>query len=144
MKKINAFLFLMCVFSCYCYSQTAGNKTITIEITNAVVNGGKVYLAIFSNAEEFRKEEPYVAFELGESKTVLSKELSLPHGEYVISAFQDANYNNKLDYGLLGIPKELVAISNYFGKGVPSKNFDRQKVTVNNTTEKVTIGLHKF
>ena len=144
MKKIIAFLFLISVFSFYCYSQTANSKKITVEITNIVVNGGKVYLAIFSNAEEFRKEEPYAAFELEDSTSVISKEVTLPYGEYVISAFQDANNSKKLEYGLFGVPKELVAISNYFGKGLPSRNFDKQKITVNNAAEKVTIGLYKF
>jgi uncharacterized protein (DUF2141 family) len=108
------------------------------------VNGGKVYLAIFSTSESFKKEEPEIAFELQSDKTVIIKEVSLPRGEYVVSAFQDANNNLKLDYGLFGIPKEIVGISNYFGKGLPSKNFDKQKILIDNTVEKIVIGLYKF
>jgi len=34
--------------------------------------------------------------------------LAVFHNEYVISVYQDANNNGRLDYGLFGIPKELV------------------------------------
>jgi uncharacterized protein (DUF2141 family) len=144
MKKVIALSFLLCLFSGYCFSQTVNNATITIEITNVVVNGGKVYLAIFSTAEEFKQEKPYLAYELKDTTAAVSQETSLPPGEYLISAFQDANGNKELDYGLFGIPKELVGISNYFGKGFPSKSFDKQKVPINNSTRQITIGLNKF
>jgi uncharacterized protein (DUF2141 family) len=68
----------------------------------------------------------------------------LPIGEYVITAFQDANNNQRLDFGLFGRPRELVGISNFFGRGNPSRNFDRQKILVNNSTGKITIGLYRF
>jgi hypothetical protein len=35
-------------------------------------------------------------------------------------------------------------MSNYSGSGYPSKNFDRQKIMVNNSTGRITIGLYKF
>jgi uncharacterized protein (DUF2141 family) len=144
MKKVIALSFLVCLFSGYCFSQTVNNANVTIKITDVVINGGIVYLAIFSNAEEFKQEKPYLSYELKDNNTTVSQETSLPSGEYVISAFQDANGNGKLDYGLFGVPKELVAISNYFGKGYPSKSFDKQKVLINNMTGQMTIGLHKF
>jgi uncharacterized protein (DUF2141 family) len=144
MKKITGFLFLSLSLSVYCFSQAANNRLITVEITNVVINGGTVYLAIFSNAESFKNENPEISFELEANNTILQKEVSLPNGNYVISAYQDTNNNKRLDYGLFGIPKESIAISNYFGKGFPSNNFDKQKVLINNTTGKVTIGLYRL
>jgi uncharacterized protein (DUF2141 family) len=144
MKKTIIIIFISFVFCGLCFSQERNTVNVTVEITNVVVNGGKVYLVFFSNSESFNKEEPEIAFELQADRVVLIKEVSLPRGEYVVSAFQDANNNLKLDFGLFGIPKELVGISNYFGKGLPSKNFDRQKILVDNTTGKIIIGLYKF
>jgi len=144
MKKIIALSFLFCFFSGYCFSQTVNNITVTIEITNVVINGGKVYLIIYSTAESFRTETPDFIFTLGDNNTVLSQEVSLPAGEYVITAWQDANGNGKMDYGLFGVPKELFGISNYFGKGYPSKSFDKQKILINNMTGKIVIGQYKI
>ena len=134
-------LILICVASPG-FSQN--NVNVVINVTNAEVGGGMVYLAIFANAEEFRKEEPFLAFELGDNSSVLSKNVSLPAGEYVVSAFQDANGNQAMDYNRLGIPRELVAISNFDGRGFPSKNFNRQKIRIDATTGSLTIRLHRF
>ena len=140
MKKIIVSLFLICVLTGYCFSQTV----ITVEVTNIVVNDGIVYVDIFSTADGFRNGNPYVSFQLQSNSAILTHEISLPNGEYLITAYQDANNNQRIDYGLFGVPKELVGMSNYSGSGYPSKNFDRQKIPVNNSTGKITIGLYKF
>jgi len=142
MKKGICLIIIGCALSAYCFAQTV--ITVTVEVTNIVVNGGKIYLALFKNADGFKNEVPDFAFILDADNTIKTQVISLPAGEYVVSAFQDANNNVKLDYGLLGVPKELVGISNYSGKGFPSKSFDKQKIMINNTTGKVTIGLYKF
>jgi len=142
MKKAFVFILLFGIFSFNCFSQST--RTVTIEVTNVVVRGGPVYLAIFSNAEEFRKEEPKYFYVMGDSGTVLTQAVTLPLGDYVISGYQDANNNQLMDYNLLGVPRESVALSNYNGRGIPTKNFDRQKVTVTGTTDKISIMLVKF
>ena len=144
MKKAAIFLLLGFVLTAHCFSQAPGSVTISVEITNVQVNGGVVYLAVFSNAESFRREVPELAFELQSNSTTLHQNVSLPAGEYVVSAFQDANGNQKLDNNLFGVPRELVGVSNYDGKGFPSRNFDRQKIMINNETGVVVIGLYRF
>jgi len=144
MKK-TVILFLFCLLiGRNIYSQTANNVTVTVEITNVTVNGGIVYLVFFSNAESFRNEQPEFAFGLQANNTRLSQEVSLPAGEYVVTAFQDANGNQRLDSNFLGIPRELIGISNYNGRGLPTRNFDRQKIMINNTTRTITINLYRF
>lgn len=145
MKKFIILMSFVLVFSVCSFAQTAaGERVFTVEITNIAVNGGKVYLAIFSNAEEFRKEEPKYLFELQDTRTAMSQEVSLPLGEYVITAFQDANNNKQMEYNFLGIPRESFGITNWDGRGFPSRNFNNQKITVNNTTGRITIGLFKL
>ena len=141
MKKIIFLLFIMCLHFGITFSQTAD---ITIVVSNIVINGGKVYLRIFTNADKLNREEPYLSFELEDTKAVISQNISLPYGEYVIATFQDSNGNGVVDYGLFGVPKELVGVSNYFGRGVPSKIFDRQKIIINNSTGIINIGLYKL
>jgi uncharacterized protein (DUF2141 family) len=143
MKKFICFLFIFFVFFGYCFSQT-GDVNITVDVTNISVNNGRVYLVFFANAEQFKNEEPYLAFALSDSGTSASQQVTLPPGEYVITAFQDTNNNQKVDYNLIGIPKELLGISNYNGRGFPTRIFDRQKIRLNNTTERITIRLYKL
>jgi uncharacterized protein (DUF2141 family) len=142
MKKLISFLFLGSVISAYCFTQTV--NSVTIEITNVVIIGGKVYLPVCSTSDNFKNEKPDFLFALEAKDNVVFKELSLPSGEYLFSVYQDANDNGELDYGLFDIPKELVEMSNYFGKDYPSKSFDKQKTPVNNSTGKISVGLYKF
>ncbi|MCL2412478.1 MAG: DUF2141 domain-containing protein [Treponema sp.] len=140
-KKIAFVLFFMIL----CVSNSfAENIQVTIEITNVIVNDGNVFLAIFFNADEFRREEPSIAFELESNSTVLRQEVTLPPGEYLVSAFQDRNGNGQLDFNFLGIPRELVGISNFNGRGFPSRNFNRHKIPVSSSTGIITIALHRF
>ncbi len=144
MKKTTCSLIFGCVISGFCFTQALNSEHITMEITNVAINSGKVFVTIYSNTEGYRNGNPYLEFELEANNTMLLHELTLPTGEYVISLYQDANNNQRLDYGLFGIPKELVGLSNYSGKGFPSRDFNRQKISVNNLTGTVTIGLYKF
>jgi len=74
----------------------------------------------------------------------MAQEFLLPNGHYVITVIQDANNNKRLDFVLFGIPRELVGISNFNGKGLPSRNFERQKILIDKTMEKITINLYSF
>jgi len=141
MKKYIIFLLLGLIIPNYCPAETTN---IAIEINNIVVNGGIVYIAVFSSAESFRREEPDFLCEIKADNTTMAQEFLLPYGEYVITAIQDANNNKKLDFGLFGIPRELVGISNFDGRGLPSRNFKRQKILIDKTTEKIKINLYNF
>jgi len=143
MKKYICYVLLSSIFSYYSPAQTAHNN-ITLQINNVVINDGTVYVGIFSTADSYKKEEPEYLLILEAINTTLVHELSLQDGEYVITAIQDANNNTKLDFGYFGIPKELLGISNYNGKGFPSKNFDKQKILVDTTTDTIVINLYKF
>jgi len=144
MKKIAALIILQCVFSSYCFSQSVKNIDFTVEISNIIINGGKIWLVIYSNADEYKNDKPHAYYKIEDNATIISYSLSLPYGEYVITVCQDTNGNDKLDYGLLGIPKEPIGISNYFGKGYPSRSFDKQKVLIDDKTVKINIGLYKL
>jgi len=144
MKKVVIFLVLTFALSGLCFSQTDNTVNVTVEVNNIVANGGKVYLVVFFTPESFHKEKPDLAVEIPSDKPSAIKEGPLPRGECVLFVFQDANNNLKLDTGLFGIPKEKFGISNYFGKGIPTRHFDKQKIMIDEKTGKIVIGLYKF
>lgn len=51
----------------------------------------------------------------------LHKEISLPKGENVFSAYQYHNGNGKPDASMMGIPKEKFSLSNYDAKSPPRR-----------------------
>ena len=137
-KKIILTLSIVLLCTVFSFAQ---NVQVVVEVTNVVINDGKVHCAVFFNADEFKREEPTIAFELDSTSAVLTYVVTLPPGEYVVSAFQDRNGNMECDFRGL-FPTELVAISNYSGRGFPSRNFNRQKVLINSATGRVSIGLY--
>lgn len=143
-KRTIFLLYVFYVFSADCFAQTTNYTHIKVEISNVVINGGKVYLTVFFTEGRFKNEEPQIVFELNDNSTTIFWEILIPNGEYVITAFQDSNNNRKLDYGLFNIPKELLGMPNYSGKGYPSKSFDKEKILINNMSEKINIVLYKL
>jgi len=137
-------VFLLVFLALCVFNAAAQNVQVTIQFTNVVIGGGRIIGGIFFNADEFRKEEPRISFVIESTGATVSYVASLPPGEYVISAIQDSIENGQLDTGFLGIPRELVAISNYSGRGFPSRNFNSQKIPVNSSTPVITLGLYKF
>jgi uncharacterized protein (DUF2141 family) len=142
MQKFILFLALLYSFSEPLFSQN--NSTVALEIQNVKINGGKVYVAIYSNEQTFKKTEPDITLEFVADNTIISSILEIPYGEYAITIYQDSNGNGKIDLGLFGIPNEPFGMSNYSGKGVPSNNFNQLKLPVNNTTKKITVGLYRL
>jgi len=132
---------LILIAPAYVEAQTS---RVTVEVTNVIINNGNVIIAIFANAEEFRSEIPSSYAVIPSTAVVLRHELNLPYGEYAIIIFQDTNNNYRLDFNFLGIPKELLGLSNYNGRGIPVRDFNRLRIGFNAPASRVTIGLHRF
>jgi uncharacterized protein (DUF2141 family) len=117
------------------------NDTIsfTLEITGINVNQGQVYVKIYSNDRDYRNDVPYASYVLESASQNIVYSFDILEGEYLIALFQDTNNNGILDTNFLGFPKEPVGLSNYNG-GIPG-GFNRQKITINNNSNRVTINI---
>ena len=112
----------------------------TIEINNVTVNGGLVYVAVYSNEQDYKNEKAFANFILQSNNATLTHSLDLPEGEYVVSVFQDKDGNGKLNEGIFGIPTEYVGKTNYSLRGSPG-GFDKLKVPVNSSSTKLTVKI---
>ena len=118
----------------------ADNIQTTIEINGVVINDGLVYVAVYSNENDYKNEAAFVSFVLQPDNTVLTYSIELPEGEYVVSAFQDRNNDGRLNTIIFGIPTEHVGKTNYNLRGVPG-NFNRLKVPVNNSSRRLIVNM---
>jgi uncharacterized protein (DUF2141 family) len=130
----------LCVLLCIAGSAFADTIHTTIEINGVVINNGHVYVAVYSNENDYKNEVTFASFILQPVNTTLIYLLELPEGEYVVSVFQDINGNGKLDSNFFGIPKEPVGITNYSGRGLPG-GFQKLKMPVNEHSRKLTINI---
>jgi len=114
----------------------------TIEINGVTVNGGLLYVAVYSNEHDYKNETAFAQFILQPNNTVLTYLLDLPEGEYVVSVYQDKNGDEELNSGLFGIPSEHVGKTNYNLRGAPG-SFSKLKAPVNNSSTKLVVNMGK-
>lgn len=135
-------IFISIIISLLSGTITAQNE-VSIEFSGVERNGGKVYVSLFNSEKSFKEKQVYLKFELQPTSENFQKEISLPNGEYIFSAYQDHNGNGKLDANLIGIPKEKFAFSNYDAK-TPPGGFSRHKVAINQTETRVKMQFYKL
>jgi len=114
----------------------------TIEINGVIVNGGLVYVSVYSNENDYKEEKAFTQFILQPVNSGLKYSLDLPEGEYVVSAYQDINGDKELNSGLFGIPSEPVGKTNYNLRGAPG-GFNKLKVSVNKNSAKLIVNMGK-
>jgi len=110
---------------------SANEVSFTLEIHGVNVNGGTVIGGIYSNNSYNTRNPPEFDFQRDPVNNIIYFTLQIPQGEWVIQVFQDTNDNGRLDFGLFGIPREPIGISNWNGRGSPG-NFNRHKVSIYN------------
>ena len=107
------FLFLNVIFSQeetskYYITDLRGNISLEMEINNLKSNIGPLYIRILDE-----NENPVI---VGTSQVVnYSSKISfdsISSGKYAIQFFHDENENQKMDFNLIGIPKEKFGSSN--------------------------------
>jgi uncharacterized protein (DUF2141 family) len=135
-------LLFLCAAFLVAESTFADNIPVTIEINGITVNGGSVYVAVFSNENDYKTETAYTKFILEPVNTTITRSLELPEGEYVVSVFQDKNGDGKLNTAIFGIPAEHIGITNYNLRGVPG-GFNKLKAPVNNNSTKLIVNIGK-
>ena len=116
------------------------DTTVTVEINGVTVQGGRVYVAVYSNENDYKAENSFIRFILDPVNTTITRNLELPNGEYVVKVFQDSNSNGVLDTNIFGIPREPVGITNYNLRGMPG-GFHKLKVPVNNNATKILVSI---
>lgn len=136
-KKIILAMLLVVFFTMNAFAE---NVHLVLEMTGVNINGGNVYVFVFSNEQDYKKDISFISFIVESTNSRLTYVLDLPEGEYLISVYQDSNGNGKLDTGFLGIPTEPVGITNYNGRGAPG-GFNRHKVPVNSRTTAISVNL---
>jgi uncharacterized protein (DUF2141 family) len=136
-KKIVFFIFFAVVF----IGNIFAGDTIrfALEITGINVNQGRIYVKIYSNDRDYRNDIPCATFILESTSRSIVYSFDILEGEYLIALFQDTNNNGQLDTNFLGFPREPVGLSNYSG-GIPG-GFNRQKIPINNSSNRVTINM---
>jgi hypothetical protein len=94
---------------------------ISVTIKDIKTPKGQILMGIYKDDVSFDKEIPYKkvqSFKTKISNGTLILEVKLEPGKYGISLMDDENFNGKMDFSFLGIPKEGFGFSNYYHTGL--------------------------
>ena len=121
---------------------SAQNSSINVEINNIKNSKGYIALALYDSEKNFTKKD-LKSTKVNAKKGKISVRFdNLPEGNYAIAILHDENSNEKMDFNMLGIPKEDYGFSNN-AKGVlaPPKFKDASFKLSANEAKKVKITL---
>lgn len=134
--------FVGALFTLALLSSFAHATNLTVKISDIDNNNGHVLVALYQGEENYKAGKSLVAERIKAS--VNGGEIvfnGLTPGDYAVKLFHDANDNQKLDFNILGIPKEGYGFSNNGGRfGEP--DFKEAKFSVTEQDMAIKIKLH--
>ncbi len=112
---------VFCAFATHIFAQT-----MVLSISNISDDKGQLCIAVFSSEDDFKAEKPCYEKQIDKQKVIhhqLIVEIPFHSGHYGVSVLDDSNYDGKMQYNLICIPREGFGFSNYFHRGLSKPVF---------------------
>lgn len=124
---------------------SATSQTIDLKIENIRNHEGFLWVAIFDNESNFKKEKAF--WEKRYSKKEMQEDnfrtiIRIPPGTYGISVLDDENNDKKMNYTLIGTPREGFGFSNHVQHGLRAPRFNNFSFKIKENEEtSITVSL---
>ena len=115
--------------------------TIPIVVKNIKNSKGRLSIGVFKDASSFEEEKPYKIILVSKKDLMngtLKTSIEIESGVYGLSILDDENSDYKMEYNMIGMPKEGFGFSNYYHTGFTKPNF-KQFLVVINPSQKAAI-----
>jgi uncharacterized protein (DUF2141 family) len=115
--------------------------TIPIVVKNIKNSKGRLSIGVFKDASSFEEEKPHKIILVSKKDLVngtLKSSIEIESGVYGLSILDDENSDYKMEYNMIGMPKEGFGFSNYYHNGFTKPNF-KQFLVVINPSQKAAI-----
>ena len=119
--------------------------TITVTVKKLRNNDGRVGALLFNSADGFPKKiENAFRSASGPIKRKRAKLVfkNVPYGTYAIACLHDENGNGKMDYNVMGLPKEGYGFSNDAMGMLGPPNFRAAKIALDSPSLSLSIKIH--
>eukprot|EP01093_Parvamoeba_rugata_P000161 TRINITY_DN1014_c0_g3_i1.p1 TRINITY_DN1014_c0_g3~~TRINITY_DN1014_c0_g3_i1.p1 ORF type:complete len:109 (-),score=14.20 TRINITY_DN1014_c0_g3_i1:5-331(-) len=87
--------------------QAQDNYSVTVTVTNANNDKGRMFIALYNTETGFLKENYKSHISVIENKRSTVTFEGIPEGVYAVSVFHDENDNGKMDTNFMHIPRTL-------------------------------------
>jgi uncharacterized protein (DUF2141 family) len=120
-------------------------NTIPIIVKNIKNAKGRLSIGVFKDASTFEQEKPYKIILIPKKEQVngtLKSSIEMESGIYGLSILDDENSDYKMEYNMIGMPKEGFGFSNYYHTGFTKPNFKQFLVVINQSQKSpITFNL---
>jgi uncharacterized protein (DUF2141 family) len=121
-------------------SQHATAAELTVNISDIEPGKGHIMVALYADQTSYAngKANFYSKIKADNEQTSIVFD-NLSDGEYAVKLYQDENDNSKLDFNMMGIPKEGYGFSNNVGRFGAPKYMDAKFTIKENTAIKIEL-----
>ena len=108
--------------------------TIPIVVKNIKNSKGRLSIGVFKDASSFEEENPHKIILVSKKDLVngtLKSSIEIESGVNGLSILDDENSDYKMEYNMIGMPKEGFGFSNYYHNGFTKPNFKQFLVVIN-------------
>lgn len=127
------------------HAAMADAGTLHVRITGFESTDGALAIALFGSEEDYESQTNAVRrawLEISDSDAEWTL-TALPAGTYALIAYHDTNGNREIDFRLLGMPKEPVAVSNNARGVLGPPRFEAASFSIEeNATARQNLRLH--
>ena len=131
--KMNLFGFIIFLLSSFVLNYKV-TQTIPIIIKNIRNSKGRISIGVFKDASSFEEEKPYRIIVIPKKEMtngMLKTTIEIESGVYGLSILDDENSDAKMEYNMVGMPKEGFGFSNYYHSGFTKPNYKQFLVNIN-------------
>jgi len=124
--SVQLFIFL----SFYIFSSAP--QSVRLQVSSTAEQTGEIHLAVYASAEGYEADRTIIGAVKSFDRENVFFDVILPSaGDYVISGYHDVNGNGKLDFNMMGIPKEPYGFVNPPSNKWRAPSFEDIATTVN-------------
>lgn len=106
---------------------------VTLDIKEIKSKKGQFIIAIFKDEEGFKNSKPVKRLHFEKANIANGRctiNLPLEPGTWGISILDDENKSDKMDFNMVGMPKEGFGFSNYYHTGMSRPKFSDFKMEI--------------
>lgn len=128
----------------YTASFTSAQQQLTLHLNGIRTAKGEIGVQVFTDEKGFEDSKPVLQVKFpkeGLTDGKMSVTISVTPGVRGIAVLDDENSNNKMDYNLIGIPKEGFGFSEYYHNSMRKPKFSDFKTNITPATKALTVRM---
>ena len=114
--------------------------TLTIQVENVRASKGRVHVDVCPEAKFLKDGCPYSASAVAHKGETTVLVPNVAAGRYAVQAYLDENSNDKMDFGMFGLPKEGFGFS-HDPKGMHAPKFAEAAFDATGAAQSMTLRL---